>query len=181
MSQPIVVEYDPSWPDEFEALAAALRPAVEGLAREIHHVGSTSIPGMPGKPVIDIDIELLPGVSIDEITAALEPLGYVFNGDQGIRDRYAYKRVSAAVPFCEHRQEWPYHHLYACPHYSEELARHLVFRDRLRESAELREAYIAIKQEALRRACGVRQVYVDEKQRLASEFVRQVVSGRQLI
>lgn len=175
MSNPIVVDYDPAWVGDFEALAAVLRPAVDGLAREVHHVGSTSIPGMPAKPIIDIDIELLPGVFVDAATVALGPLGYRFNGDQGIEDRYAYNRTSAAVPFAEHRQEWPNHHLYVCPHYSRELARHLLFRDRLRESAELREAYIAIKREALRRANAVRQVYVDEKEKLARAFIRRVV------
>lgn len=177
MSRSIAVDYDPAWQEEFEALAAVLRPTLAGLARQIHHVGSTSIPGMPAKPVIDIDVELLPGVLIDAATVALESLGYQFEGDLGIRDRYAYKSVSAAAPFSEHRQEWPHHHLYVCPHNSLELARHLLFRDRLRESVELREAYVAIKREALRRARGVRQVYVDEKQRLAGAFIRQVVGG----
>jgi GrpB-like predicted nucleotidyltransferase (UPF0157 family) len=69
-----------------------------------------------------------------------------------------------------------HHHLYVCPHGSRELARQLLFRDRLRASEALRQEYIGIKREALRRAGGVRQVYVDEKAKLGDTFFRRVLS-----
>ena len=58
MSDPIVVEYDPVWPRKFADLADVLAPVLGDLARGIHHVGSTAIPGMSAKPILDIDIEL---------------------------------------------------------------------------------------------------------------------------
>lgn len=175
---PIVVAHDPAWAQEFEALATVLAAALGPLARAIHHVGSTAIPGLPAKPILDIDIELAPGVPVEAATAALAPLGYQYRGDQGIPERYAYLNTTPAVPFCGHRAVWPPHHLYVCPHGSRELARHLLFRDKLRARAELRQEYWELKQEALRRAEGVRQVYVDEKARLGAAFFQRVLGDR---
>ena len=79
------------------------------------------------------------------------------------------------MPFSQHRAVWPHHHLYVCPHGSRELARHLLFRARLRGSAALRQEYLELKQEALRSAAGVRQVYVDEKARLGEAFFHKVL------
>lgn len=173
--KPIVVDYDPAWPSKAEALIAVLRPALGSLAVAIHHVGSTSIPGMMGKPVLDIDIELVPGATVEAASAVLATLGYNFRGDLGIPDRYAYGRPTPEVPFSAARPVWMAHNLYVCPHGSAELARHLRFRDRLRESAALREEYAAIKREALRVAQGVRQIYIDEKARLCDDFVARVL------
>jgi GrpB-like predicted nucleotidyltransferase (UPF0157 family) len=175
-STAILSDYDPVWPAEAEALIAVLRPALGSLAVAIHHVGSTAIPGMIAKPVLDIDIELAPEATVEAATVALAALGYTFAGDQGIVDRYVYKRPSVSVPFSPARVTWPAHHLYVCPHGAAELARHLRFRDRLRASAELREEYTALKHEALRRAQGVRQVYVDEKERLGAGFFARTLA-----
>jgi GrpB-like predicted nucleotidyltransferase (UPF0157 family) len=176
---PIVVEYDPNWPRQFEALAAVLAEAMGDLALRIHHVGSTSIPGMAAKPVLDIDIELAPGVTVAAATAALEPLGYQYHGEQGIPERHVYKCDSPTGPSSQECASWPTHHLYVCPHGSVELARHLLFRDKLRNSNTLRREYLQLKQECLRRANGERQVYVDEKERLGTAFFNQVLSPSQ--
>jgi len=173
---PIVVEYDPAWPRQFEALARVLAEAMGKLAVQIHHVGSTSIPGMAAKPVLDIDIELAPGVNIAAATAALGPLGYQYHGEQGIPQRHVYNCDSRIEPSSQECAAWPTHHLYVCPHGSAELARHLLFRDKLRRSATLRSEYLQLKQECLRRANGERQVYVDEKERLGTAFFNKVLN-----
>jgi GrpB-like predicted nucleotidyltransferase (UPF0157 family) len=173
----IVVEYDRAWAHEFDALAAVLASALGDLARAIHHVGSTAIPGMPAKPVLDIDIELAPDVPVAAASQALARLGYEYQGDLGVKDRYAYRRVSPPVPFSQGRAVWPVHHLYVCPHGSAELARHLLFRDRLRACPALRQEYTELKYEALRRANGVWQLYVDEKAHLAEAFFPKVLGG----
>lgn len=173
----IVVAYDPAWPREFDALAAVLAPALGALARSIHHVGSTAIPGMAAKPVLDIDIELAPDVSVQAASEALAPLGYECQGDLGVKDRYAYRGVSPAAPFSKEGKVWPSHHLYVCPHGSAELARHLLFRDRLRACPVLLREYLELKHEALRLANGVRRIYVDEKARLGEPFLRKVLGG----
>ena len=174
-TSPIIVKYDSTWPQLFAALAEALTPSLGRLAHQIHHVGSTAIPGMAAKPILDIDIELAPDITVVEATAALEPLGYEYEGDLGIPGRYAYRRVSCAVPFSIQGRDWPPHHLYVCPFGSRELDRHLRFRDRLRNSDEYRQEYMEIKQQAIERAAGIRQVYVDEKPRLGTDFFRKVL------
>lgn len=175
--KPLVVEYDPKWIGEFDAIAVALAEAFGPLANTICHVGSTAIPGMIAKPVLDIDVELAPDVDIPTATSILIPLGYEYEGDLGIPDRYAYRNTSLAVPYSKHRAVWMHHHLYVCPHNSAELARMLLFRDKLRNSAELREEYIELKQKVLRLAKGARQIYVDEKSRLGENFFKRVLNS----
>jgi GrpB-like predicted nucleotidyltransferase (UPF0157 family) len=178
----IVVEHDPAWAQEFTALAAVLAEALGPLAAAIHHVGSTAVPGLPAKPILDVDVELAPGVPASAASEVLAALGYRYEGDLDIPDRYAYRNPTPAVPFSPQRAEWPHHHLYVCPHGSKELARQLLFRDRLRESPALRQEYLELKQEALRRAGGVREVYVEEKALLGAAFFGKVLDtwGRQL-
>jgi GrpB-like predicted nucleotidyltransferase (UPF0157 family) len=172
----IVVGYDPKWVLEFEGLAVVLAEALGPLASGIHHIGSTSIPGMIAKPILDVDVELAAGVYVWTATEILTTLGYDYEGELGISDRHAYRRRSSAVPISKHRVSWMSHHLYVCPNRSSELVRHLLFRDALREHVELRNEYERIKQEAVRRACGVKRVYVEEKVRLGDTFFRKVLS-----
>lgn len=174
----LVVEYDPKWIREFEAIASVIAEAFGALARNVHHVGSTAIPGMIAKPVLDIDVELAPEVDIATATKILTSIGYDYEGDLGIPERYAYRNTSPAVPFSKHRTSWMHHHLYVCPYSSAELARMLLFRDKLRDNADLRKEYREIKQEALRLAKGVRQIYVDEKERLGDNFFKRVLNSQ---
>jgi GrpB-like predicted nucleotidyltransferase (UPF0157 family) len=174
---PIVVEYDPAWASEFEAISSVLASALGPLATAIHHVGSTSIPGMCAKPILDIDIEMAPGAGIDAVSGVLATLGYTYEGEMGIVDRHAYRRLSPGVPYSELRPVWMEQHVYACPARSVEMARHLKFRDRLRASADLRHEYRELKDQALSMACGVRQVYVDEKEKLGNEFFERVIGS----
>lgn len=174
---PLIVDYNPKWVEEFEAISAVIAEVFGSRMSSIHHVGSTAIPGMTAKPVLDIDVELALGVGIATATEILAAIGYEYEGDLGIPDRYAYRNNSPAVPFSERRTSWMHHHLYVCPHNSAELARMLLFRDKLRGSAELRKEYLEIKQKALRLANGVRQIYVDEKARLGDSFFKRVLNS----
>lgn len=131
---------------------------------------------MPAKPILDIDVELVPAVPVEAASAVLASLGYEYEGELGVVGRHAYRHVSPAVPFSRRRTVWPHHHLCVCPHGSIELARHLLFRDKLRSSEALRQEYMELKQEALRRAGSVRQVYVDEKARLGEALLVSIGS-----
>ena len=122
----IVVPYDPAWPEEFEKIRAHIWPAIQGAAECVEHVGSTSVPGLAAKPVIDIDIVISDEHHFPAVKAALESLGYWHNGDQGIPGREAFKYDPAQKP------ELMRHHLYVCAADSVELQRHLTLRDHLR-------------------------------------------------
>ena len=70
-----ILEYQLRWPGEFRAIAGELRRALGGLALRIDHIGSTSVPGLAAKDIIDVQVSV--PVLSDEIVTALQPLGYV--------------------------------------------------------------------------------------------------------
>jgi GrpB-like predicted nucleotidyltransferase (UPF0157 family) len=84
-----VVPYDPEWPSQFEAVSGEMADALLGVAViGIEHVGSTSVPGLAAKPVLDIDVVVALGDVADAI-AALEVIGYTSLGEMGVPDRHA--------------------------------------------------------------------------------------------
>jgi len=81
----ILVPYDPAWPDEFREIGASLRAALGATARRIDHVGSTSVPGLDAKPVIDVQISVERLLPADRYLGPLEAIRYRFypgNTDQ---------------------------------------------------------------------------------------------------
>ena len=138
MSRPLrVVPYDPGWPGRFEAEAARLRVALGGTALAVEHVGSTAVPGLAGKPVLDVAIAVASDAAADACIAPLEALGYEHRGPYGEdpRRRYYVRDVSAA--------RVAQIHLYVMPAaaWHEKLA----FRDALRADPALAAAYAAEK------------------------------------
>jgi GrpB-like predicted nucleotidyltransferase (UPF0157 family) len=131
----IVVDYDPSWPALFERIRASVWPAVHDLAAAIEHVGSTSVPGLAAKPIIDLDVVVRSTDHVPTAIARLAALGYQHLGDFGIAGREAFRPPPGS----------PDHHLYVCRPDSASLANHLAFRDQLRRRPELADAYGALK------------------------------------
>lgn len=127
--------YNEDWPRQFAALHQRLWPAVSHLATSIEHVGSTSVPGLPAKPVIDLDIVIPTRDCLPAITSALAALGYQHRGDQGIPDRDAYRLIEPVRT----------QHLYVCPAGSLPLHNHLTLRDHLRANPTDRNAYAQLK------------------------------------
>lgn len=87
-----VVDYDPRWPDLFAAEAGRLGPVCNELRLRLEHVGSTAIPGMCGKPVLDIATGRPPEVSVPACIASLEAAGYEHRGEQGVPGREFFRR-----------------------------------------------------------------------------------------
>ena len=73
-----VVEYEPSWEEKFEREAAAIRRALGSAAVRVDHVGSTSVPGLSAKPIIDINISVPDITAVDSYRRPLEGIGYLF-------------------------------------------------------------------------------------------------------
>ena len=126
----VVLPYDEGWKEGFRKIEAELRAALGDLALCIEHVGSTSVPGLAAKPIIDIDVVIGDRAALRPVIDALQRIGYRHEGDLGIRDREAFAYDE------ERKAHLPKHHLYVCPADSRELARHLRFRDRLRADPE---------------------------------------------
>lgn len=130
----LVVAPSPAWPAEFERVADVLRAALVGLAADVEHVGSTSVPGLPAKPVLDIDV-IVDAAEVPGAVAALEALGYVHRGDLGVTGRQAFSSPDDS----------PARHVYVCERGCLSVRNHLAVRDVLRARADLREKYAAVK------------------------------------
>jgi GrpB-like predicted nucleotidyltransferase (UPF0157 family) len=156
------VPYDPSWPARFAAERSALAEAIgEWIADGIHHVGSTAVPGLEAKPIIDI----LAGVrDLDESRACFEPLAqldYV----------YAPYLVEEMHWFCKPHPSRRTHHLHLIPVDSKRYHDELAFRDRLRDDPRITGQYLDLKRSLASRFASDREAYTNSK----GEFIRRVL------
>lgn len=117
-----VVPYDPEWPRVFEQVRAYAWPAIADLALAIEHVGSTAVPGLPAKPVVDACIVVASRDLVPACVERLAEIGYAHRGDLGVPDREAFRAPDGL----------PRHHLYLSPRGSLSLRNHLGVRDHLR-------------------------------------------------
>ena len=138
----IVLPYDEAWKVDFEKIKSELESAVGDLITGIEHVGSTSVEGLSAKPCIDIDVIIKDYSVFDLLVSRLALIGYIHEGDLGIKDREAFKYTDKP-----HLQK---HHLYVCPEHSRELSRHIAFRDFLRSDPEAVKKYSIVKETAAR-------------------------------
>lgn len=136
----VVMPYDTAWKSAFEEIKKEIESAVGALIVGIEHVGSTSVEGLSAKPCIDIDVIIKDYSVFDSVVKKLETIGYIHEGDLGIKDREAFKYLSKP-----HLQQ---HHLYVCPQYSEELHRHITFREFLRGNPDAVKKYSLVKETA---------------------------------
>jgi GrpB-like predicted nucleotidyltransferase (UPF0157 family) len=160
--QPIViVDYDERWLAQFAALRERAAGALGELVLAIEHTGSTAVPGLAGKPVIDL-IAVVSDNRIHEAITRLEAIGYCHEGDRGIAGREAFTWPPGE----------PRHHLYVCPPDNAELRRHLRFRDYLRAHPDRAAVYAALKRQAADRFRHDRAAYVEAKTEFVEETLR---------
>ena len=135
----IVQPYNEEWNADFTAIRDELNVVLNDLVLRIEHVGSTSVEGLSAKPVIDIDVAIQDRTYLPNVISALQKIGYTHEGDLGIPGREAFKYRGK-----EHLKK---HHLYVCDLDSEELKRHIAFRDYLRSNPDAAAEYSRIKEE----------------------------------
>ena len=141
MKKHVVVEpYNKEWKSDFIAIRDELDAVLKDIVLKIEHVGSTSVEGLSAKPVVDIDVVIKDTTVLPDVISALQTIGYFHEGDLGIPGREAFKYEGK-----EHLRK---HHLYVCSQDSEELKRHITFRDYLRSNPDAVEEYSKIKEEA---------------------------------
>ena len=131
----VVVPYRPEWPDRFEAEAERLRAVFGSTLLALHHIGSTSIPGLAAKPVIDMIPVLERIEAADERAGALVALGYEGLGENGIPGRRYFRKGG------DHRT----HQLHCFAAGNPHIRRHLAFRDFLRAHPGICDGYAALK------------------------------------
>jgi GrpB-like predicted nucleotidyltransferase (UPF0157 family) len=130
----VIEDYDPAWAGQFAAAAAVLSDALGGLIVAIEHVGSTSVPGLPAKPVIDIDLLIEDTADESGYVPALEERGYRLV----LREPWWYGHRLLVSPAEDV-------HLHLWPRDAPEPIRHRLFRDWLRSHRPDRELYAAAK------------------------------------
>ena len=159
----IVVPYDPNWKTEFERIRDYLMEQIGDLVLEIKHVGSTSIPGLCAKPIIDI-VALMESYDVfPAIVARLEKVGFKHNGDQGIKEREAFKRLIF--------DDFMDCHFYVCPKDSEESRRQNIFRNALLNNKDIADEYGKLKMRLVEEVNGDRVLYTDSK----TDFILGVI------
>jgi len=158
-----ISEYDPAWPALFEQLAAPIRRAVAPFDGRVEHVGSTSVPGLAAKPVIDIDVVLPSSDAMSEVIAAVCALGYIYHGDKGIRGREAFLWPADTPP----------HHLYIVVEGSKPHRDHVDLRDYLRSEPDEASRYADLKRHLAARHADDRQAYTDAKDEFIKEALRE--------
>ena len=164
-----IEQYTPTWETSFNALKKELSEALELFPVRIEHVGSTAIPGLCAKPILDIDIIIPENRHLPGISTALHALGYESRGDQGIADRYAFRPIANT----RIHRIWPDQHLYVCLEHSLALKNHLRFRDALLQDPALRAAYAQLKQALLEETGITRKQYNARKTVFITGTLRQ--------
>jgi GrpB-like predicted nucleotidyltransferase (UPF0157 family) len=157
----VVVDPDPAWAPTFERLRESILPAVGDIALAIEHVGSTAVPGLAAKPVIDIDVVVAAG-RVAVAIARLAAIGYEHKGDLGVPGREAFR----------HPRGTPRHHVYVCPEGNLALANHLAVRDHLRANPEAARAYGELKRRLASRFADDVDGYVAGKTAFLVDILR---------
>ncbi len=163
MDEVIVVDYNPQWPERFAEEAGALRQAIGDGLVAIEHVGSTAIPGLAAKPIIDILVGVQTLARGEAAVPALEALGYEYRGENGIPGRLYFRK--GLVQFQRT------HHLHLVELGHEQWAPMLSFRDYLRTHSEEARQYEVLKRGLAVQFRDDRRAYTNGKE----EFVRAVL------
>jgi GrpB-like predicted nucleotidyltransferase (UPF0157 family) len=157
-----LVDYDARWPDLFDREAQRIRVTLGRAALLIEHVGSTAVPGLVAKPIIDIDLVVADSASEPDYLSQLERAGYVLR----IREPNWYEHRLFKGPDTDVN-------LHVFSPECDEVARHLAFRDWLRTHPEDLDLYARAKRELARRRWKYVQNYADAKSAVVIDILRR--------
>lgn len=158
-----VLPYDPRWADQFATASREICDAVGSKIIGVHHVGSTAVPGLSAKPILDILVSVPDFTQALEIIPDLEKLGYEFRPNEEIPDRHYFRRKRG-----NHRT----HHLSLAEPSSHYHRVTLAFRDALRANAGVAQRYAELKLDLARKFPYDREAYIAGK----SDFVAETLS-----
>ncbi len=161
-SEVTIASYNPAWPQRYEEERAKIVGVLGDRIAEIHHVGSTAVPGLPAKPIVDIMIAVRQLDDAIDCIGPLSDLGYAFIDYPQNTERRFFRKGQPRT-----------HHVHIVEVGSAELRDHLAFRDALRANADWRDQYAALKIALADRHRNDRAQYSESK----TEFVRRVLSS----
>jgi GrpB-like predicted nucleotidyltransferase (UPF0157 family) len=157
----VIVDYDPAWPERFAAEATRVEPIV---GADVHHIGSTAVPGLAAKPIVDL-MALVPELA-HPVARLVAEAGYEYPRDLGPQSE---RRAWLCHPSLDHRL----HHLHLTDD-PELFARHIRFRDALRADPALCAEYATLKRELAELHRDDRDAYGDAK----TDFIDRVTGPR---
>lgn len=158
-----IVEHEAAWAHRFAELGRDLRAALGAVALRIDHVGSTAVPGLGAKPIVDIQISVAALEPTDPFRIPLEGLGYVFRADNPDRGKRYFREPPGT----------PRTHVHVREAGSETERSTLLFRDYLRAHGHEAARYEDLKRELAGRYRDDRRAYTDAKGAFISEAVRR--------
>lgn len=161
-----IVRADPSWALEFSKIRAMISEYIGDLIIGIEHVGSTSVPGLGAKPIIDLDVIIEDLTYLPAIIKRLDSAGFDHEGNLGIEGREAFKRRfdDGFMPY----------HLYVCLKDNKALHEHIAFRDYLRSHPDDAKEYERIKQEQAKSFPHDIEGYVSGKQTFIESILTNI-------
>ena len=163
----VVADYDPGWSERFRHEEARIRAALGGAALSVEHIGSTSVPGLAAKPIVDV--LLVVEASGDEASylPALEEAGYVLRVREPDFDEHRMFRTPAKDV-----------HVHVFSECSPEIDRYLLLRERLREDKGDRELYARTKRELANREWPSMQHYAEAKTEVIEGIIARAAAAR---
>src|SRR5262249_52393652 len=155
----VIVDYDPRWPVRYAEERARVMAVLADLVESIEHIGSTSVPGLSAKPIIDLLVTVPCLGPPDPFIGPLGSLGYTYFAALGNTERHMFARGNPHT-----------HHLHIVEHHGEEHRRPVAFRNYLQSHADTAHAYVVLKQALAERFHQNRQAYSEGK----TAFIRAV-------
>jgi GrpB-like predicted nucleotidyltransferase (UPF0157 family) len=159
----VVSDYNPQWPSWFEAVRAVVWTSVGDIALRIDHVGSTSVPGLAAKPIIDMDIVVSSEEHVQPVIERLASVGYRWRGDLGVTGREAFAHAEVG--------DLPLHHLYLVVENNKAHLDHWLLRDLLKNDPTARARYATLKRANAEAADSDVEVYVAAKAAFVGELL----------
>jgi len=161
-----IVEYDPAWAEMAAAEIGLIEAAVGEGAVRVDHVGSTSVPGLAAKPIVDLQLSVADVVARDVYVGPLEGLGYLFAPDPDSPDFHFFGKPA------ERPRTF---HLHVCQAGSEDERRHLALRDYLRAHPDEVARYAALKRDLVTRHPEDRLAYIEGKDEYVAALERRAL------
>ena len=163
----VIAPYDPTWPSSFEAEAERIRHTFGSQALRVEHVGSTAVPGLAAKPVIDIQISVASLEPRELYHTWLHNLGYT---------HFSLGTFDLVYPFFKRPVGWPStHHVHLCAAASVQERDHLAFRDYLRSNPTAAAEYAALKRTLACSHDGLTMESQEQYSLSKTEFVTSVL------
>jgi GrpB-like predicted nucleotidyltransferase (UPF0157 family) len=164
-----IAPYDPAWPTEFALIGRLLRQALGAAAVRIDHIGSTAVPGLAAKPVIDVQVTVRSFEPLDAYRAPLAEAGFVYRADNPDRTKRYFREPSGS--------RRTHIHVRLDGSFSQQL--NLLFRDFLRADAPARDGYADLKRRCAERFRDDRVGYVDAKGPFVWDVLRRASEWHQ--